>query len=53
MRLFESGSPGAESKSFDLVDFSFEADGSIMAAFTNYDLATPIYIYKVGVEELT
>ena len=33
--------------SFDLADFSFETDGSVNVAFTNYDLASPVYIYKV------
>jgi hypothetical protein len=37
----------AEEVCYDLADFSFETDGSINVAFTNYDLQTPIYIYKV------
>ena len=38
---------GEQQVSFDLADFSFETDGSINVAFTNYDIASPIYIYKV------
>jgi hypothetical protein len=35
------------STSYDLADFSFEADGSINVAFTNYDVSSSINIYKV------
>jgi hypothetical protein len=33
---------------FDLGDFSFESDGSINVILTNYDLNSPIFIYKVS-----
>ena len=33
---------------YDMGDFSFETDGSINIIFTNYDLNSPIYIYKVS-----
>lgn len=36
-----------EALKFDLGDFSFEPDGSINIVLTNYDLATPIYLFKV------
>lgn len=36
-----------ENISFDLADFSFETDGSINVIFTNFDIATPVYLYKV------
>jgi len=36
-----------ENVSFDLADFSFETDGSINVIFTNFDIATPVYLYKV------
>jgi hypothetical protein len=37
-----------ENISFDLADFSFETDGSINVIFTNFDIATPVYLYKVS-----
>ena len=38
-----------EKISFDLADFSFETDGSINVIFTNFDIATPVYLYKVKI----
>lgn len=40
-----------EALKFDLGDFSFEPDGSINILLTNYDLATPIYMFKVFDQE--
>jgi hypothetical protein len=35
---------------FDLGDFSFEADGSINVVFTNFDINSPVFIYKVNLK---
>ena len=32
---------------YEIGDFFFEADGSLVVAYTNYNISTPIYIYKV------
>ena len=32
---------------FDLGDFAFESDGSITVVFSNFDIASPIYMYRV------
>lgn len=37
----------AEDISFNFGDFSYEFDGSINVAFTNADLSSPIYIFRV------
>ena len=37
-----------ENVCFDLGDFSFETDGSINVVFTNYDINSPVFIYKVS-----
>lgn len=37
-----------EELTYEIGDFFFEADGSLIVAYTNYDINTPIYIYKVN-----
>lgn len=35
--------------SYDLADFVYESDGSLTVAFTNSDVESPIYLYKVSI----
>ena len=49
MGLAKSQSPEKNKPvGYDLADFSYETDGSINVAFTDYDMASPINIYKVS-----
>lgn len=47
LNLVKNQSEEDKPAGFDLGDFSFETDGSINVAFTDFDISSPINIYKV------
>lgn len=50
--LHETNEPNSElgenNVCFEIGDFSFETDGSINVIYTNHELNSPIYIFKVN-----
>jgi hypothetical protein len=47
LNLVKNQSDDEKSFCYDLADFSFETDGSINVAFTDFEISSPINIYKV------
>lgn len=45
--LMEIEQQAKEEVSFELGDFAYESDGSVLVAYTNKDMASSVHIYKV------